>query len=342
MSREFFGVAADGRRVDQFELRNGNGVTVRCVPYGCRITSILLPAASGHRDIVLGFDSLDQYEADGAGHGAFIGRYANRIEGASVRIGGRDYRLLKNDGGNFLHGSLNKRLFTAESEARNSVTFKTVSRDGEDGFPGNLSITVRYALDDGNRLTMEYFAATDADTHVNLTNHAYFNLAAGMDETIENHLLRVESGAFLETTEKLIPTGRVIPVNGTPFDFRGWKTIGRDINSGDINLKYGRGYDHCFLIERKGPAGLSLAAEARSPDGELTMKVFTTQPAVQFYTGNFLDGTAHGKGRQISRRAGFCLETQHYPDAPHHPGFPSTLLKPEEEFHETTVLEFVF
>ena len=176
MSREFFGVTSDGRRVDRYMLRNGNGVTVKCVPYGCRITGILLPAASGHKDIVLGFDSLAQYEADGSAHGAFIGRYANRIKGASVRIGGRDYGLPKNDWGNFLHGSLNKRLFTAESEARDSVTFKTASPDGEDGFPGNLSITVRYSLYDGNRLTMEYFARTDADTHVNLTNHAYFNL----------------------------------------------------------------------------------------------------------------------------------------------------------------------
>ena len=342
MSREFFGVTSDGRRVDQYMLRNGNGVTVKCVPYGCRITGILLPAASGHKDIVLGFDSLAQYEADGAAHGAFIGRYANRIKGASVRIGGRDYGLPKNDWGNFLHGSLNKRLFTAESEARDSVTFKTASPDGEDGFPGNMSITVRYALDDGDRLTMEYFARTDADTHFNLTNHAYFNLSAGMDGTIENHLLRIESGAFLETTEELIPTGRMIPVNGTPFDFRDWKTIGRDINSDDVNLKYGHGYDHCFLIKRRDPAGLSLAAEARSPNGDISMRVLTTQPAVQFYTGNFLDGTEKGKGCRMNRRAGFCLETQHYPDAPHHPGLPSTLLKLQEEFHETTVLEFGF
>jgi aldose 1-epimerase len=188
---------------------------------------------------------------------------------------------------------------------------------------------------------MEYFAQTDAETHINLTNHTYFDLA-GMDETIENHLLRIESDRFLETTEDLIPTGRTIDVSGTPFDFRRQKAIGRDIGANDINLKYGRGYDHCFLIERSEPGEISLAAEACSPDGKRSVRVFTTQPAIQFYTGNFLDGTVKGKGRVFNHRAAFCLETQHYPDSPNHPDFPSTLLKPGEEFHETTILEFGF
>jgi aldose 1-epimerase len=342
MSRTHFGATADGRGVDQFELRNRNGVAVHCIPYGCRITNILLPSASGHSDIVLGFDDMAGYESDKTSQGAFIGRYANRIARASVEIGGREYSLLQNDGVNYLHGNLQHRIFTVEEAGENFVAFKTVSRDGEDGFPGELRIGVTYSLGDDDRFTMEYSAAADAETHLNLTNHAYFDLAGGLDETIENHLLRIESGAFLETAEDLIPTGGIIDVTGTPFDFRRQKTIGRDIGADDINLKRGRGYDHCFILAQGKPGELTLAAEACSPGGERSMRVFTTQPAIQLYTGNFLDGTERGKGRTFSRRAAFCLETQHYPDSPHHPEFPSTLLKPGEEYHETTVLEFSF
>jgi aldose 1-epimerase len=342
MGRKHFGATADGRSIDQFELQNRNGVIVKCIPYGCCITNILLPSASGHADIVLGFDNLAGYESDKTGQGAFIGRYGTRIKDAVITVGGREYKLIKNDGENYLHGNLKKRVFTAEPESEKTVTFKTVSLAGEEGFPGELRITVKYSLGDDDKFTMDYFAQTDADTYINLTNHTYFDLAEGIDETIENHLLRIESEGFLETAEDLIPTGKTIKVAGTPFDFRHQKTIGRDIGADDINLKYGRGYDHCFLIKQEEPGGLSLAAEACSPGGEHSMKVFTTQPAMQFYTGNFLDGTVTGKGRVFNRRAAFCLETQHYPDAPSHPEFPSTLLKPGEEYHETTVLEFGF
>jgi aldose 1-epimerase len=342
MSRRYFGTTADGRSVDQFEIRNRNGLIVKCISYGCRVTNILLPSASGHCDIVLGFDDLSGYEADKTDQGAFIGRYANRIKDAAITVGGRKYNLLKNDGNNYLHGSLEKRVFNVERESDKSVTFKTISQDGEDGFPGELKIKVKYSLDDDDRFTMEYFAETNADTYINLTNHTYFDLEEGIDETIENHLLRIESDAFLATTEDLIPTGAIIDVTGTPLDFRHQKTIGRDISSDDINLKYGRGYDHSFLIKQNKPGELTLAAEACSPGGEHSMRVFTTQPAMHFYTGNFLNGTVEGKGRAHNRRAAFCLETQHYPDSPNHPEFPTTLLKPGDEFHETTVLEFGF
>ena len=342
MSRTLFGVTADGLDVDMIELRNKNGLVVKCIPFGCCITHILLPSQRGPADIVLGFDKLSEYEADKTWQGAFVGRYANRIKGAPVRIGERDYALVKNDGGNYLHGALNKRVFTVEEADVKSVKFKTVSKDGEEGFPGELEITVVYSLGDDNRFTMDYFARTSADTHLNLTNHAYFDLSRGHDETIEKHLLRIESDAFLETTEDQIPTGKKINVDGTPFDFRNKKPIGRDIGADDINLKLGHGYDHCFLLKQGKPGELSFAAEAASPEGDLSLKVFTTQPAVQLYTGNFLDGTLAGKGRTFNRRAAFCLETQHYPDTPHHPDFPSTLLRPGEEFREKTVLEFSF
>ncbi|MDR1136736.1 MAG: galactose mutarotase [Synergistaceae bacterium] len=342
MSRKYFGATADGRDIYQLELRNRNGVIVKCVNFGCRLTNILLPSVSGHSDIILGFDDLTGYEADNSSQGAFIGRYANRIKDAEVSVAGHRYALMKNDGNNYLHGKLQNHAFSVEKELENSVTFKAVSPAGEEGFPGELKITVKYFLDDDDKFTMEYFAGTDADTYINLTNHAYFDLSDGMDETIENHLLRIESGAILETGEDLIPTGRVIETAGTPFDFTRQKTIGRDISADDINLKTGRGYDHCFLLEPREDSEPALAAEACAPGGERSIRIFTTQPAIQLYTGNFLDGTLSGKGRVFNRRAAFCLETQHYPDSPHHPEFPTTLLKPGEEFHETTVLQFGF
>jgi aldose 1-epimerase len=342
MKRKNFGVTEDGQDVDQFELQNRNGVIVRCVNYGCRITNIMLPSASGHADIVLGFDDTAGYESDNSSQGAFIGRYANRIKGAGMTIGGRDYKLTQNDGANYLHGSLNKRVFAAETDADETVIVRTVSPDGEDGFPGNLRVTVKYSLDDEDKLTMEYLATTDADTCVNFTNHAYFDLACGIDETIENHLLQIESDSFLESGADLIPTGRILPVDGTPLDFRRQKTIGRDISVDDKNIKNGRGYDHSFVLNLPENGVPVLAAEACAPDGERSIRVFTTQPAVHLYTGNFLDGTLKGKGRVFTHRCAFCLETGHYPDSPHHPEFPTTLLRPGEEFQETTVFQFGF
>jgi aldose 1-epimerase len=342
MNGKHYGKTQDGRDVDQFELQNRNGVIIKCISYGCCITNILLPSASGHADIVLGFDDLAGYEADISSQGAFIGRYANRIKGAAFTHAGREYKLLKNDGDNYLHGILKKHVFSAESVSENQVVFKTLSAAGEEGFPGELKITVTYALDDENRFTMEYSAQTDAETHINLTNHTYFDLSLGNDETIENHLLRIESNRFLQLDENLLPTGKIIETAGTPFDFTHQKTVGRDIASNDVNLKIGRGYDHCFLLEPGAPGELILAAEACAPGGERSMRIFTTQPAIQFYTGNFLDGALEGKGRVFTFRSAFCLETQHYPDTPHHPEFPSTLLRPGEDFHETTVLQFGF
>ncbi|MDR0652827.1 MAG: galactose mutarotase [Synergistaceae bacterium] len=342
MKPKHFGVTEDGQDVDLFELQNRNGVIVRCINYGCCITNILLPSASGHADIVLGFDDVAGYESDNSSQGAFIGRYANRIKGAEMTIGGRDFKLTQNDGANYLHGSLSKRVFAAEADDDGTVIFKTVSDDGEDGFPGNLRITVKYRLDDDDKFTMEYFALTDTDTYVNFTNHAYFDLTEGIDETIEDHILQIESDSFLEATDDLIPTGRILPVDGTPLDFRRQKTIGRDISSDDKHIKAGRGYDHTFILNPPKTEAPVLAAEACAPNGERSIRVFTTQPAVHLYTGNFLDGTLKGKGRIFTHRSAFCLETGHYPDSPHNPEFPTTLLRPGEEFHETTVLQFGF
>ncbi|GHV33028.1 aldose 1-epimerase [Synergistales bacterium] len=342
MGRKYFGKTKDGRDVEQLELRNKNGVVIKCINYGCRVTNILLPSALGQADIVLGFDDIESYEDDKTSQGAFIGRYGNRIKDAKFSLSGHDYKLLQNDGGNYLHGTLSKRLFTVSSASDSEVVFKAVSPAGEEGFPGELKLTVTYSLDDENKFTMDYTAVTDADTHINLTNHTYFDLSLGSDETIEKHLLRIESDRFLEVTEDLIPTGKIIDAAGTPFDFTHSKAIGRDITQDDVNLKIGRGYDHCFLLKNGGGGELTLAAEVSSPSGGRSIKIFTTQPAIQLYTGNFLDGKPKGKGRIFTRRSAFCLETQHYPDTPHHPKFPSTLLKSGEKFHETTVFQFGF
>ena len=341
MSRTHFGVTADGLDVDMIELRNKNGVVVKCISYGCRITNILLPSPQGSADIVLGFDKLSEYEADATWQGAFVGRYANRIAGAAFTLGGKDYALMKNEGGNYLHGSLEKRVFAVEEADDMSVKFKTVSKDGEEGFPGELEITVIYSLDDDNRLTIEHFAKTSADTHINFTNHSYFDLSCGRDGTIEKHIMRIESDSILETTDDYIPTV-VLSVEGTPFDFRTKKSIGRDIGADEKNLKIMGGYDHNYNLRQGGKGELIFAAEVTSQEGERGIKVFTTLPAIQFYTSNHLDGTKSGKGRTFIKRAAFTLETQDYPDAPNRPDFPSTLLRRGEEYHNTTVFEFSF
>jgi aldose 1-epimerase len=341
MRRERCGTTRDGREVEQFILQNKNGVVVKCISYGCRLTGILLPVGAGRADILLGYDSLAEYEADDASQGAFVGRYANRIKNAEFTLSGRKYRLLKNDGANYLHGSLSGHVFAAKVAGENSVLFSDVSPAGEDGFPGELKTSVLYSLDDSNRFTMDIRAVTDADTHVNFVNHSYFDLSAGADETVENHVLRLDSRRILEISEDLCPTGRVLETPGTAFDFTAGKKIGRDIEADDVQLKLARGYDHCFLLDHARKE-LSMIAEATDPTGSVTLKALTTQPAVQLYTGNFLTGKDRGKGRVFNRRSGFCLETQHYPDSPNHPEFPSTLLRPGEEFHETTALEFHF
>lgn len=337
---KFYGRTKQGDDVLQFSLENKNGLVVRCLNYGCRLTHLLLPFASGYEDILLGYDSLDEYEADSFFLGALVGRYANRIRGASFDLSGKKYALQKNDGENYLHGNFHRRVFEAEVAGESGVLFSYASPAGEDGFPGRLDVRVIYSLDDENRLTVDCRAATDADTHVNLTTHPYFDLSAGKDDTIEGQVLQLNARRFVEIDADLCPTGRLIETEGGPFDFSRPKPIGRDIESNDVQLKRADGYDHCFAVAGDGTEGLALAAEASDAAGKRRLSVFTTQPGVQFYTGNFLSGK--GKGRIFNRRSGFCLETQHYPDSPNHPGFPSTLLSPGEEYHEKTVLQFSF
>ncbi len=339
MIREFYGKTENGKAVERFSLRNQSGLLVRCIDYGCRLTHIVLPSETGDGNILLGYDSLAGYESDPFFAGALVGRYANRIRGASLSLDGKKYSLTRNDGKNYLHGSFHRCIFTAEAVGENAVLFTYTSPDGEDGFPGELCVRVLYSLDDENRLTMEYRAACDAPTCVNLTNHAYFDLSAGRDASVEKHLLRLSGRRFLEIDADFCPTGRVCAAEGA-FDFSDFKAVGRDIESDDPQLKLAGGYDHCFILENEKEGDLAFAAELSDSDGTRRMRVFTTQPAVQFYTGNFLSTKEGGKG--FSPRRGLCLETQHYPDGPNRPDFPSTSLRPGEEYRETTVLQFEF
>lgn len=340
--KEWYGKTQDGKDVDQYVIRNKNGMEVRCINYGCRLTNILVPdGKGGMADLVLGYDNLAGYEHDVGFHGAFIGRYANRIEGAAFTMDGKTYKVTQNEGENYLHGSYHATVFNAEAIGENSVSFTYISPDGEDGFPGEVWLGVIYTLTDENELVMDYRAVPKANTHINLTNHSYFNLAGQDELNITDQTLWMNSRTMLETAANLCPTGRVVDIEGGAFDFNEAKPIGRDINAEDPQIELGGGYDHCFILEKNRPAALTMAAMAREPISGRTLRVYTTQPAIQFYSGNMLEGSVAGKnGRPFARRSGYCLETQHYPCSPNYPEFPTTLVEHGEKFHEVTVYQF--
>ena len=341
-TRERYGTTREGATIDLFTLTNARGLTVRCINYGCRIANIVLPLAGGDRDVVLGFDNFGGYERDGTSQGALIGRYAGRIKDASFVLDGRRFDLTKKEDGHFRHGSFNRRIFEADI-AGDAVVFTCNSPDGEDGFPGKLHVQARYSLDEENRLTLEYTAQTDRETVINLTNHAYFDFSGGKSRDIEDHILQLNADRFLAIGDGLCPTGEMPDVAGTPFDFREPKRIDADIGREDEQLAIAGGYDHCFVIRKDADSpDPVLAATATDAMGAVALRVCTTQPGVQFYTGNFLNGTTSGKGVCLTRRRGFCLETQHYADSPNHPAFPTTTLKPGEIYRQVTVFEFDF
>lgn len=342
VTREHYGTTKDGAPVDLFTLTNACGLTVRCIDYGCRIAGILLPTPGGATDIALGYDSLADYEADTSCQGALVGRYANRIRGAAFELGGKKFHLTQNDDKNHLHGSFHRRVFAAEA-TEEGVLFEYVSPAGEDGFPGELRVRAAYTLDDANRLKLEYTATTDAETVINLSNHTYFDLSGGEAADIGGHQLQLLASRYLEIAEDLCPTGKILSARGTALDFTTPKPIGQDIGCDEEQLLRAGGYDHCFILDGENTRdGMRLAAVTADAGGRRLMRVFSTQPALQFYSGNFLDGTTGGKGRKFTRRSGFCLETQHYPDSPNQPSFPATTLKPGETYRETTMLAFDF
>jgi aldose 1-epimerase len=341
-----FGQTPDGR-VTKYTLENENGMQVSILDRGGIITNIIVPDRDGEMaDVVLGFDKLEGYLDKYPYFGALIGRYGNRIAEGEFSLDGTDYTLAKNNGPNSLHGGLkgfDRKLWKAtplEEENRVGVEFAGVSPDGEEGYPGNLSVSVTYWLNNENEVLIDYEAKTDQPTPVNLTNHSYFNLKGAGSGDVLDHVLTLHAGAFTPVDSTLIPDGSKKTVEGTAFDFREPTTIGERIDSSSDQLKYGRGYDHNFVLDRTG-AELEEIANVYEPTTGRTLEVETTEPGVQFYSGNFLDGTKIGKeNTPYGFRTGFCLETQHFPDSPNQPNFPSTVLRPGEVYQSQTVYRF--
>ena len=345
--KQSFGKTGDGRPVDLYTLTNSQGMEVRAMTYGGIIVSLRVPDKTGKfDDVVLGHDTLDGYLVNPPYFGVIVGRYANRIGNATFTLDGVKYTLAKNDGPNSLHGGLNgfnKQVWEAKPFKDTTgvgVAFSYLSKDGEEGYPGNLKVKVSYVLTDENQVVIDYEATTDKATPLNLSQHSYFNLAGEGSGDILGHHLMLNADRFTPVDKTLIPTGEIRPVQGTPLDFTTPTAIGARINDNYEQLVVGRGYDHNFVINRKED-GLILAARVHEPTSGRVLEVFTTEPAVQFYSGNFLDGTITGKhGHVYKQRNGFCLETQHYPDSPNHPDFPSTILRPGATFHSQTVFKF--
>lgn len=342
-----FGVLADGSKADLYTLTNEKGMEVKITNYGGTITSWTAPDKDGnYENITLGYETVEDYVAGSPYFGAIIGRYGNRIAGGKLAIGDSTYELPLNDGPNSLHGGetgFDKVLWEATpvdgDEPQLKLTY--LSKDGEQGYPGNLQVTVVYTLQKDNSLKIDYEATTDKETVVNLTNHAYFNLAGSKAGQITDHVLTLNANRYLPVSETLIPTGELREVAGTVFDFTQATRIGDGIGADDEQIRFGRGYDHCWVFTDPS-ATLKPVARVSDPKSGREMEVLTTEPAIQFYSGNFMTGEYKGKGGlSYPYRTGFCLETQHYPDSPNQPAFPSTLLKPGETYTSTTVYRFL-
>lgn len=331
----------DGKKVYLFTLTNAKGTEVKISNYGGTVTSfVTADKAGGKSGIIIGFDSLNNYLQKPPYFGALIGRYGNRIGNAKFTLEGKEYKLAANDGKNALHGGLkgfDKVVWdaTVVNDSLPSLTLNYISKDGEEGYPGNLKVTVKYTLTEDNELKIEYNAETDKATPVNLTNHTYFNLSGDVSNTILNHTLMIDADNYTPVDSTLIPTGEIKAVKGTPFDFTSPKKIGRDIDS----VK--GGYDHNWVLNKKDASLQKVAVLSDSASGR-SLEVYTTEPGLQFYTGNFLNGKFINRdGKSIKQHTALCMETQHFPDSPNKPNFPSTILKPGEKYHSETVYKVV-
>jgi aldose 1-epimerase len=349
VTKQPFGTLSDGRAVDAYTLTNAHGLEVKAMTYGGIITSILVPDRTGKLgDIVLGFDSLAGYLKASPYFGAIVGRYANRIANARFTLDGRTYRVPANDGKNSLHGGttgFDKVLWDAQpfhADGAVGLILTHTSPAGDQGYPGTLTARVTYRLTDKGELEVDYEATTDAATPVNLTQHSYFNLAGEGTSDILGERLTIYADSFTPIDSTLIPTGKLVGVDATPFDFRVSTPIGARINGQDEQLARGRGYDHNFVLNGSPSLDhLVHAAAVLDPGSGRTLDVYTSEPGLQFYSGNFLDGTLHGKsGHVYAHRSGFCLETQHFPDSPNQRAFPSTILKPGQTYRSKTVFVF--
>jgi len=342
-----FGIMPDGRDIDVYVLRNRTGMRASVMTYGAIVTSLTAPDRHGVlADVVLGFEALENYLGVHPYFGAIIGRYANRIGNATFTLDGQKYSLTENSDGHHLHGGFagfDKALWLARplsSRVGPKVELSHVSPDGDQGYPGRLAVAVTYSLTDDNEFRIEYRATTDRPTHVNLTHHSYFNLAGAGSRDILDHVITIDADRFTPVDAGLIPTGEVRDVAGTPMNFRSPVPIGSRIDDCDEQLRFGSGYDHNWILNRAATE-LSLAARVSEPTTGRVMEVLTTEPGVQLYTGNYLDGTLTGKqGTLYGRRCAFCLETQHFPDSPNRPEFPTTVLRPGEVYETTTVYRF--
>ncbi|WP_082547674.1 aldose epimerase family protein [Massilia sp. Root335] len=339
-----FGTLPDGRHVTQYTLKNKNGVLVKILDFGGIITEIHVPDRAGRfTDVALGFDTLEPYLVKGPYFGALIGRYGNRIAHGRFALDGKDYVLATNDGDHHLHGGkqgFDKRLWTAAIEG-DSLALRYRSPDGEEGYPGNLDTTVIYSLTDANEIVVRFHAVTDKATPVNLTQHSYFNLRGAGNGDILGHDMTIAADRYLPVDAGLIPLGPLAPVAGTPFDFRQAHPIGKFIGEADQQLRNGKGYDHCFVLNRAGgDRSLARAVRVREPHSGRVLELFTQEPGVQFYSGNFLDGSLHGKGHTYAYRSGFAIEPEHFPDSPNRPDYPTTILRPGQVYE--TEMRFRF
>jgi aldose 1-epimerase len=346
VKKQAYGKMPSGAAVELYTLTNAKGMQAGIITYGGTVVSLTAPDRNGkYADVVLGMDDLAGYMKATAFFGAIIGRYGNRIGHAQFTLEGKAHKLPANDHANTLHGGpagFDKQVWKAvpgSSADGETLELTYVSKDGEEGFPGTLTTKVVYTLTANNELKIDYTATTDKPTVVNLTNHSYFNLAGQGEGDILAHEVTIDAARFTPVDSGLIPTGELRPVAGTPFDFTKPTAVGARIDAADEQIKFGMGYDHNWVLN-KGAGGLTKAAEVHEKKSGRVMEVWTTEPALQFYTGNFLDGTLHGKGKTYARRGALCMETQHYPDSPNQPSFPSTELKPGATYHTTTVYRF--
>lgn len=338
-----FGQTKDGRKVTAFNLSNKNGVCVRILDFGCTVQSIIVPDRKGNpTDIVLGYDDVETYENGSCYYGAVVGRYANRIGNARFMLDGKEYLLQKTPGeDNHVHGIFAKKMFKADVD-NGSLLLRYLSPDMEEGYPGNLNLEVRYTLSEDNALEITYKATTDAPTILNLTNHSYFNLNGQDGSTVFDHKVQLNSSSFTEYTDSFAQTGKIISVDNTPLDFRKEHTIGERFNDGYRQLRICTGYDHNMILDGKD-GEMKLIGTARSDKTGICLEAYTTEPAVHFYSGNYMhfDPVSNGKGGvKYPKNGGLCFEAQHYPDSVNHPNFPSTVLRPGEIYRQKTIYRF--
>ena len=347
ITKSFYGKTKDNKKVDLYSFKTENGMQVDIINYGGIITSLKVPDKNGEtEDIVLGYNKLEDYINENPYFGSIIGRYGNRIAKGKFNLNGNQYTLATNNDENHLHGGnigFDKVIWEAETKINSnssSLILKYLSRDMEEGYPGNLYTTVTYKITNDNSVEIKYEAQTDKTTVINLTQHSYFNLSGDFNQSILNHKVKINANQFLPVNKSLIPTGNKLNVSMTPFDFRNYKEIKKDINADDLQLNYGNGYDHCWVLNDY-KNGYRLVASAFHEESGRLMEVYSDQPGLQFYTGNFLDGSLPQKEEGFYNfRSGFCMETQHFPNSPNQPDFPSVTLNPNEKYNSKTTYKF--